>query len=239
MKKKVPKARYVCIVFLANEWGVAEEDYEAGRWRDFEAITAFCDCMERPPIGCAAMSARLSVAFTGLMRSQLRLRGKKRRVLIEAMASGASRARQDDDEEKGANAYSGACTTLNFAESSPRNARIRRLLSLSPREDRREEAEEAKPLPLQYPSHLGALTGREKVTLYCDDLLKGCKVGLRVKRRASFSSAARPFHHLACAYFCASQGVVVWRSGLFSVPHPSLRHIHPDVHTMDFWNWIF
>ncbi|KAH0618287.1 hypothetical protein JD844_017340 [Phrynosoma platyrhinos] len=38
-----------------------------------------------------------------------------------------------------------------------------------------QEEEEAGPLPVQFPSHLGALTGREKAALYCDRLLKGCK----------------------------------------------------------------
>ncbi|XP_062836787.1 testicular spindle-associated protein SHCBP1L isoform X3 [Anolis carolinensis] len=37
------------------------------------------------------------------------------------------------------------------------------------------EEEEAGPLPEQFPSHLAAMTGREKVALYCDGLLKNCK----------------------------------------------------------------
>ncbi|CAM4603553.1 testicular spindle-associated protein SHCBP1L [Caretta caretta] len=38
-----------------------------------------------------------------------------------------------------------------------------------------EEKAEADPLPAQYPSHLGAVPGRDKVALYCDRLLRGCK----------------------------------------------------------------
>ncbi|XP_034636337.1 testicular spindle-associated protein SHCBP1L isoform X1 [Trachemys scripta elegans] len=38
-----------------------------------------------------------------------------------------------------------------------------------------EEEAEAEPLPAQYPSHLGAVPGRDKVALYCDRLLRGCK----------------------------------------------------------------
>ncbi|XP_054836314.1 testicular spindle-associated protein SHCBP1L [Eublepharis macularius] len=58
------------------------------------------------------------------------------------------------------------------AEDSPHGSRSRRLLSLSPREGQDEEAE---PLPLQYPSYLGSLSGREKVELYCDGILKDYK----------------------------------------------------------------
>nr|XP_056700691.1 testicular spindle-associated protein SHCBP1L [Euleptes europaea] len=57
-------------------------------------------------------------------------------------------------------------------EGPPGNSRDRRLLSLSPGG---EAEEEAGPLPAQYPSHLGALSGRETVELYCDGVLKGCK----------------------------------------------------------------
>ncbi|XP_042317499.1 testicular spindle-associated protein SHCBP1L-like [Sceloporus undulatus] len=37
------------------------------------------------------------------------------------------------------------------------------------------QEEEAQPLPLKFPSYLGALSGREIVELYCDRLLQGCK----------------------------------------------------------------
>ncbi|KAL8178109.1 UNVERIFIED_CONTAM: hypothetical protein K2H54_029935 [Gekko kuhli] len=63
-----------------------------------------------------------------------------------------------------------AAQALGAAEGSPRNSRRRRLRSLSQGGE-----EEAGPLPLECPSHLGALTGREKVELYCGGILKGCK----------------------------------------------------------------
>uniref|UniRef100_A0A8D0G8X4 Testicular spindle-associated protein SHCBP1L n=1 Tax=Sphenodon punctatus TaxID=8508 RepID=A0A8D0G8X4_SPHPU len=55
---------------------------------------------------------------------------------------------------------------------SPSCGVSRRPVSPSQSDD---EEMEAGPLPLQYPSRLGALPGREKVALYCDNLLRGCK----------------------------------------------------------------
>ncbi|XP_077188726.1 testicular spindle-associated protein SHCBP1L [Paroedura picta] len=84
-------------------------------------------------------------------------------------------------EEGGAAAEAlGACLSSGTGGASPRPSRRRRrrlhLLSPSGGEEEEEEGEgEAGPLPAQYPSHLGALSGREKVALYCDDILKGCK----------------------------------------------------------------
>lgn len=76
-------------------------------------------------------------------------------------------------EEEGA-----AGTSPVSLESLPRKAKGHRLFRLGGEEDHGEE--EAGPLPREFPSYLGALTGREKVTLYCDDLLKGCKVGRKL-----------------------------------------------------------
>ncbi|XP_028588061.2 testicular spindle-associated protein SHCBP1L isoform X2 [Podarcis muralis] len=59
------------------------------------------------------------------------------------------------------------------AKSPPLRARERRLAV--PVGGTGEEEEGAGPLPAQFPSHLGALSGSAKAALYCDDLLKGCK----------------------------------------------------------------
>nr|XP_060630468.1 testicular spindle-associated protein SHCBP1L [Anolis sagrei ordinatus] len=56
----------------------------------------------------------------------------------------------------------------------PRSARPRSLSVAGAAEGSGVE-EEAGPLPDQFPSYLAALTGREKVALYCDGLLKDCK----------------------------------------------------------------
>nr|XP_020645418.1 testicular spindle-associated protein SHCBP1L [Pogona vitticeps] len=66
-----------------------------------------------------------------------------------------------------------ACRCPDTAELCPSNGRSPRLLPVSPGGSRGET--EARPLPRPFPSHLGALSGREKVALYCDRLLKGCK----------------------------------------------------------------
>ncbi|KAG8132819.1 hypothetical protein E2320_010638 [Naja naja] len=87
------------------------------------------------------------------------------------MASNVSDHLQKESEakeEKGA-----AGPSPDSLESPPRKAKSHRLLRLGGEEDHGEE--EAGPLPREFPSYLGALTGREKVALYCDDLLKGCK----------------------------------------------------------------
>ncbi|XP_062836786.1 testicular spindle-associated protein SHCBP1L isoform X2 [Anolis carolinensis] len=60
------------------------------------------------------------------------------------------------------------------------------------------EEEEAGPLPEQFPSHLAAMTGREKVALYCDGLLKNCKVTCKLLENPSANfkvsvSVAEPF----------------------------------------------
>ncbi|XP_060088401.1 testicular spindle-associated protein SHCBP1L [Heteronotia binoei] len=81
----------------------------------------------------------------------------------------SSVAEQAEEDEVSAQAM-GSCLSLSTEDGSPLNSRSRRLLSLSPGGE-----EEAGPLPLEYPSYLGALTGREKVKLYCDGILKGCK----------------------------------------------------------------
>ncbi|XP_042320287.1 testicular spindle-associated protein SHCBP1L-like [Sceloporus undulatus] len=44
-----------------------------------------------------------------------------------------------------------------------------------PQMPRSRQEEEAQPLPPQFPSYLRTLSGREKVELYCDRLLQGCK----------------------------------------------------------------
>ncbi|KAL7984790.1 hypothetical protein Chor_003360 [Crotalus horridus] len=75
---------------------------------------------------------------------------------------------EEEEEEKGA-----AGTSPVSLESPPRKAKGHRLFRLGGEEDQGEE--EAGPLPREFPSYLGALTGREKAALYCDDLLKGCK----------------------------------------------------------------
>ncbi|KAM3840882.1 testicular spindle-associated protein SHCBP1L [Vipera latastei] len=88
------------------------------------------------------------------------------------MASSASDQLQKEsgpkEEEKGA-----AGTSSVSLESPPRKAKDHRLFRLGGEEDHGEE--ETEPLPREFPSYLGALTGREKAALYCDDLLKGCK----------------------------------------------------------------
>ncbi|XP_065410549.1 testicular spindle-associated protein SHCBP1L isoform X3 [Chrysemys picta bellii] len=61
-----------------------------------------------------------------------------------------------------------------------------------------EEEAEADPLPAQYPSHLGAVPGRDKVALYCDRLLRGCKVTCKPSQSTSSHlkasiSVAEPF----------------------------------------------
>ncbi|XP_063154509.1 testicular spindle-associated protein SHCBP1L [Candoia aspera] len=87
------------------------------------------------------------------------------------MASSASDHQQKESgpkEEKGA-----AAASPGTAATPARKARGHRLFRLGGEEDPGEE--EAGPLPREFPSYLGALTGREKVALYCDDLLKGCK----------------------------------------------------------------
>ncbi|XP_015279330.1 PREDICTED: SHC SH2 domain-binding protein 1-like protein [Gekko japonicus] len=63
-----------------------------------------------------------------------------------------------------------AARASGAAKSSPRDCRRHRLRSLS-----QGGKEEAGPLPLEYPSRLGALTGREKAELYSGGILKGCK----------------------------------------------------------------
>nr|XP_028588059.1 testicular spindle-associated protein SHCBP1L isoform X1 [Podarcis muralis] len=78
----------------------------------------------------------------------------------------ASRAAEQPGE--GAGAASGA------AKSPPLRARERRL-AVPVGGTGGEEEEGAGPLPAQFPSHLGALSGSAKAALYCDDLLKGCK----------------------------------------------------------------
>ncbi|XP_053099811.1 testicular spindle-associated protein SHCBP1L isoform X3 [Hemicordylus capensis] len=89
------------------------------------------------------------------------------------MASKVPEKQQQEEDNEEAGTSSGAYSILNTAGGSPRNAKSHRLFCLSPGVDGEED--EAGPLPVQYPSYLGALTGREKVALYCDDLLKDCK----------------------------------------------------------------
>ncbi|XP_061486562.1 testicular spindle-associated protein SHCBP1L isoform X2 [Rhineura floridana] len=77
------------------------------------------------------------------------------------MAESVSEQQQEEEEEEGgACASSGACSALSEAKSAPRHARGRHLVPVSAEEDSGEE--EAGPLPVQFPSHLGALNGREK-----------------------------------------------------------------------------
>ncbi|XP_044295067.1 testicular spindle-associated protein SHCBP1L [Varanus komodoensis] len=86
-------------------------------------------------------------------------------------ASGAgSPPRGAEEAAKGSDASSGARSGSSAAGSPPQNATGRRLL---PGGDSGEG--DAGPLPVQFPSHLSSLSGREKVALYCDELLKGCK----------------------------------------------------------------
>ncbi|XP_048338490.1 testicular spindle-associated protein SHCBP1L [Sphaerodactylus townsendi] len=86
------------------------------------------------------------------------------------MASSVAVEAEDEGAAAAAGQTSAAGLSLRPEEGSPSPSRSHRLLSLSPR-----GGEEVAPLPVQYPSHLGALTGREKVELYCDGILKGCK----------------------------------------------------------------
>ncbi|XP_053099810.1 testicular spindle-associated protein SHCBP1L isoform X2 [Hemicordylus capensis] len=112
------------------------------------------------------------------------------------MASKVPEKQQQEEDNEEAGTSSGAYSILNTAGGSPRNAKSHRLFCLSPGVDGEED--EAGPLPVQYPSYLGALTGREKVALYCDDLLKDCKVTCKLPKNPSANfkvsvSVAEPF----------------------------------------------